>query len=59
MRELGTPQDVVDRCQNHKEQNKIVRTYQRSELREEMRAGWLRLGAHLEGLLGPDEEEDI
>lgn len=51
MRELGVASDVVDRCQNHREQDKIRATYQRSELREEMRQGWATLGKYLEGLV--------
>lgn len=71
MRELGIPQDVIDRCLNHAETDVIKATYQQAKLEDEKRAAWLKLGAHLEKLtskealeayarkLAEDEEEDI
>lgn len=71
MRELGIPQDVIDRCLNHSETDVIRATYQQAKLEDEKRAAWLKLGAHLEQLtsrealdayarkLAEDEEEDI
>lgn len=50
MRRLRTHRDVVHRCQNHVEPDKMTATYQVDELREEMREGWLKLGAHIAAL---------
>ena len=47
---MGSPgirPDVIEKCLNHTEQDKIVRIYQRQELRPEMRAAWLALGEKL------------
>lgn len=49
-RELGVPQDVIDRCLNHVESDAIVATYQHAQLRDEMKDAWLRLGKRLEEL---------
>ena len=43
--------DVVEKCLNHVEQNKMKRIYQRYELRPEMKAAWLRLGEHIEQII--------
>lgn len=71
MRELGIPQDVIDRCLNHAESDVITATYQQAKLEQEKRAAWLKLAAHLEQLISKeaieayarkaaeDEEEDI
>ena len=71
MRELGIPQDVIDRCLNHAESDVITATYQQAKLEKEKRAAWLKLAAHLEKLTSKeaieayaqkaaeDEEEDI
>lgn len=59
MQELGVAQAVVDKCLNHTVGDKIVRTYQRGELRAAMTAAWDTLGAHLEELMKkPDPEPE-
>jgi integrase len=69
MGELGIASDVIDRCQNHTEPNKIKRTYQRQKLRPEMKYAWLKVGEKLADIFKDDvtapqveadeEEEDI
>ncbi len=69
MRELGIPQDVVDRCLNHVSGDDMEQTYQHAQLRPEMRAAWLKLGEALEqlvtrqpsdvGYLNYDTDEDL
>lgn len=59
MRELGVDSDVVDRCQNHVEPDRIKRIYQRAELRTLMIAAWDTLGSKLEELTSlPDPEPE-
>ncbi len=40
MADLGVLPDVIDRCLNHMEQNRIRRTYLRHEYRNEMAEEW-------------------
>jgi len=47
MAELGTLPDVVERCLNHVEQNKIKRIYQRATYEGAMREAWQVLGQRL------------
>ena len=47
MGELGVMGEVIERCLNHVEQNKLKRIYQRHELKSEQREGWRRLGERL------------
>ncbi|WP_227815029.1 tyrosine-type recombinase/integrase [Nitrogeniibacter aestuarii] len=54
MGDLGVRPDVIERCLNHTEQNRLVRIYQRSTYTEEMRAAWQALGTHLRALMSPD-----
>lgn len=49
--ELGILSEVIEKCLNHVEANKLKRTYQRHELKAERREAWRRLGAHLDALL--------
>ena len=51
MGELGVMGQVIERCLNHIEQNRMIRTYQRQELRKEQEEAWQLLGARLETLL--------
>lgn len=51
MGELGVSSDVIERCLNHVEANKIKRTYQRHEQKAERIDAWKRLGSYLETLL--------
>lgn len=50
MGELGVRPDVIEKCLNHVQQNRLVRIYQRQELREQQREAWQLLGTHLESL---------
>lgn len=57
MEELGIPSDVVNRCINHIQPDKMKRTYMRGELRQLMTEAWDALGARLEELVAlPDPE---
>lgn len=47
MGNLGVRPDVIEKCLNHVEQNRMKRIYQRQELRNEMEAAWTTLGVHL------------
>lgn len=47
MGELGVVGEVIERCLNHVEQNKLKRTYQRHELRKEQKEAWQCLGNNL------------
>lgn len=47
MGELGIASDVIDRCQNRVQTNKIKRTQQHQELRMEMKHAWLTVGEKL------------
>lgn len=44
---LGIPPDVIERCLNHVEENKMKKTYQRYDYAEEQKAAWILLGEHL------------
>jgi len=46
----GVRPDVIEKCLNHIDQNRIKRIYQRQTLRPEMREAWKLLGEHLEVL---------
>ncbi|MFA6311954.1 MAG: integrase arm-type DNA-binding domain-containing protein [Sterolibacterium sp.] len=48
MGDLGVRPDVIEKCLNHVEPNRIKRIYQRQTLRPEMREAWKVLGEHLE-----------
>jgi integrase len=48
---LGVRPDVIEKCLNHVEQNKLVRIYQRQKLQMEQAEAWLLLGERLELLL--------
>ena len=48
---LGIRPDVIEKCLNHVEQNKIVRIYQRQKLEPEQAEAWRLLGERLELLL--------
>ncbi len=42
--------EVVERCLNHKEQNRMKRIYQRHDYKPEMEDAWLKLGSLLRAL---------
>lgn len=44
---LGVRPDVIEKCLNHVEQNRLVRIYQRQQLVEEQCAAWALLGDRL------------
>lgn len=48
MANLGVLSDVIDRCLNHTEQNKVKRIYQRAQYDAPMREAWRLLGERLE-----------
>jgi integrase len=47
---LGVMPDVIDKCLNHKEQNRIKGIYQRYDYQKEKREAWKILGERLEML---------
>ena len=51
---LGVRPDVIEKCLNHVEQNKIVRIYQRQKLEAEQAEAWCLLGERIELLLHDD-----
>jgi hypothetical protein len=51
MGELGVHGDVIEKCLNHLEQNKIKRTYQRAIRQQEQADAWRVLGARLQLLV--------
>lgn len=55
MGKLGVRPDVIEKCLNHIEQNRLVRIYQRQTLREEQREAWRLLGERLELLTSNTE----
>ncbi len=48
MGELGVAGDVIERCLNHIEQNKMKRTYQRQRIEQAKAEAWALLGERLE-----------
>jgi integrase len=59
MGELGVMGEVIERCLNHVEQNKLKRIYQRHELKAEQREAWRLLGERLELLLNDHAQENV
>lgn len=49
---LNVRPDVIEKCLNHIEQNKIIRVYQHQTLLPEQKEAWRLLGARLEILCG-------
>lgn len=47
MGNLGIQPDVIEKCLNHTEENKVKRIYQRQELKQEQAAAWQILGDRL------------
>ena len=52
MAELGLMPDVIERCLNHTEENKMKRIYQRAQFEEPMRNAWKLWGKRLSLLDG-------
>ena len=59
MGELGVKPEIIDRCQNHKEPNRIRRIYQRYSYQPEMRQAWELLGERLESLVSGEETAKV
>lgn len=59
MGKLGVRPDVIEKCLNHVEQNKIVRIYQRQKLEAEQAEAWRLLGERLELLLRDDTDNVV
>lgn len=53
MGELGVLDQVIERCLNHTEENKIKRTYQRQQLLAARKEAFILLGSKLEKLANP------
>lgn len=53
MGELGIRVEVIEKCLNHTEQNRLIRIYQRQEQRDQMRMGWALLGTTLQAWVAP------
>jgi integrase len=51
MGDLGITPDVIEKCLNHTEENKVKRIYQRQKLETEQAEAWQILGNHLDSLL--------
>lgn len=47
MGSLGVRPDVIEKCLNHVEQNKLIRIYQRQKLESEQAEAWHLLGEHI------------
>lgn len=56
---LGVRPDVIEKCLNHVEQNKVVRIYQRQKLEAEQAEAWRLLSDRLELLLRKDVENVV
>ncbi|MFP3584745.1 tyrosine-type recombinase/integrase [Paraburkholderia sp. SIMBA_055] len=58
MQELGVLPVVVEKCMNHREQNRITRIYQRYPYSAEKREAWHLLGQRLELLTQQDSQQE-
>ena len=54
MGDLGIAPDVIEKCLNHTEENKVKRTYQRQKLEGEQAEAWQTLGERLNLLVNMD-----
>jgi integrase len=59
MQSLDVSSDVIDRCLNHTEQNKVTRTYQRNEMIPQRTEAFRKLGMHLELLTRTDADNVV
>ncbi len=59
MGELGILSEVIEKCLNHVEANKLKRTYQRHELKAERREAWRRLGGRLDEVINDKSRKVI
>ena len=53
MGNLGIAPDIIEKCLNHAEENKVKRIYQRQKLETEQAEAWQKLGEYLDTLLVP------
>jgi integrase len=58
MGNLGVLPDVIEKCLNHTEQNKMKRVYQRQELKPEQAEAWRKLGDRL-GILSRIDSDNV
>lgn len=56
---LGVRPDVIEKCLNHVEQNRLIRIYQRQTLQEEQAEAWRLLGDRLELLTREDADNVV
>jgi len=54
MGDLGIAPDVIEKCLNHTEENKVKRTYQRQKMESEQAQAWRVLGDRLNLLVNTD-----
>ena len=59
MGELGVMGEVIERCLNHVEQNKLKRIYQRHELKAEQQEAWRLLGDRLALLKAAKDHKNV
>jgi integrase len=59
MGDLGIRPDVIEKCLNHIEENKVKRTYQRQELKAEQAEAWRVLGDRLSLLVNMDSSNVV
>jgi len=59
MGELGVMGEVIERCLNHVEGNKLKRIYQRHELKAEQREAWRLLGDRLALLKAAKDHKNV
>ena len=59
MVQLKVAPDVVERCLNHVEQNRMKRVYQRHDYATEMKQAWQLLGDRLELLTREDADNVV
>ena len=59
MGELYVMGEVIERCLNHVERNKLKRMYQRHELKAEQREAWRLLGERIALPLSAGEHENL
>ena len=59
MGELGVMGEIIERCLNHVEQNKLKRIYQRQERKAEQHEAWRLWGERLELLLNSSQDSNI
>jgi hypothetical protein len=59
MGNLKVAPDVIEKCLNHTEENKVKRIYQRQELKAEQAEAWRLLGDRLNLLVNMDSSNVV